>query len=185
MELKGQIVGNSKYGRQLKKFGFSPRLYASEEQCKDWLDFCKRNNMVWFGNSYGTLVHKDFSKHFIRLDGTTDEITKAKIELGVMDDNYNTLINLNHSNVIKSKVNDVYFVTSSPNYVEWSNIEKYPYTVFIIHPSLFEDYGLNKINFAFSNITYSEICEINEIIYNDIGVYKAFRYFKGLFKDEL
>ena len=31
---------------------------------------------------------------------------------------------------------------------------------------------------------YSE-CEINEIIYNDIGVYKAFRYFKGLFKDEL
>jgi len=177
-----ETVGTSSYGRQLKKFGFSPRLCASEEQCKEWLDFCKRTDMVWFSKSYGTLVHKNFDKHFTRLEG--NELTKAKIELAVMDDRYNTLISLNHSNGIKSKINGAYFVTSSPNYVEWDNIKKYPYTVFIIHPSLLEDYGLDKINFAFSNITYAEIDEINKAIYDDIGLYKAFRYFTGSFKEE-
>lgn len=177
-------VGSLGYAKKLGRYGFSDRLCSDKTQCEEWLDFCKKNNMVWFGNSYGTLVHKDFEKHFIRLDGTTDKITEAQIELGVMDDNYNTLISLNHRNVIKSKVNGTYLVTSSPNYIDWNTIEKYPYSVYIIHPSLLEDYNLNGINLAFCNLSYDERYEINKAIYDDIGIYGAFRHLHGAYRSD-
>lgn len=176
-------VGSLGYAKKLGKYGFSDRLCSRKEQCEEWLDFCKRNNMVWFENSYGTLVHKDFNNHFIRLDGSSDEITNAKIELKVMDVKYNTIVKLNHSNVLKSKINDCYFVTSSPNYIYWENIEKYPYQVFIIHPALLEDYNLNGINLAFTNVTWDEIYDINKAIYEDIGIYGSFRHLYGSYKD--
>lgn len=179
-----ETVGSLGYAKKLGKYGFSDRLCSSKDQCEEWLDFCKKNKMVWFENAYGTLVHKDFNKHFIRLDGSSDEITKAKIELEVMDGNYNGLINLNHSNVIKSKINGCYLVTSSPNYIDWSNIEKYPHQVFIIHPSLLEDYNLNGINLAFSNLSYWEMYDINKAIYEDIGIYGAFRHLHGSYREE-
>ena len=171
-----ETVSSLGYADKLGKYGFKPNLCASKEQCEEWLDFCKKNNMRWLDNSYGTLVHKDFNNHFINLDVSTDEITKAKIELGIINEQYFTLIRTNHTNVLKSKINDSYIVTS---YIEWIDIKKYPYSVYIIHPSLMEDYSLCGINIAFCNWTWNEYQEINKSIYEDIGIFGAFRLFSG------
>lgn len=175
-------VGSLGYGKKLGKYGFSERLCSNKEQCEQYLDFCKRNDMVWLGQSYGTLVHKDFKNHFDWLGGMHKE-TDVQIKLKVLDDNYNRLIDLNHSNVIKSKVNGVYMITSSPNFLNWKEIKNYPYLVFIIHPTLLEDYSLSGFNIAFTNATVKEMSDINERIYGDIGIYKAFRWLSGNYKE--
>lgn len=178
-------VGSLGYARKLGKYGFSDRLCSNKTQCEKWLSFCKKNNMVWFENAYGTLVHKKFNNHFVRLDGSNgNERTNAEIELNIMDSRYNQLIRLNHSNILKSKINGTYIVTSSPNYVDWNQIENYPYSVYIIHPSLLEDYNLNGINLAFCNLSYDEMYEINKAIYEDIGIYGAFRHLHGHYRSE-
>ena len=101
-----------------------------------------------------------------------------------MNDEYQWTVDVNHSNVIQSKVNGVYMITSSPNFLNWEEIKNYPYLVFIIHPNLLEDYALdNKINLAFTNATVKEISDINERIYEDIGIYKAFRWLSGNYKE--
>lgn len=168
-------VGSLGYAKKLGKYGFSDRLCSNKMQCEEWLSFCEKNDMVWLKESYGTLVHKDFDKHFIRLNSLTDEITHAEIKLGIIDEQYKQLVGLNHSNVLKSRINNVYIVTSSPNYINFDNIDKYSHSVFIIHPSLLEDYSLGGINIGFTNATFEEIADINEKIYEDIGIYKAFR----------
>ena len=91
-------VGSLGYGKKLGKYGFSERLCSNKEQCEEYLDFCKKNKMVWLGRSYGTLVHKKFSNHFDWLGGRHKE-SDIQIELKVMDDNYHFLVDLNHSNV--------------------------------------------------------------------------------------
>ena len=60
-----ETVGSLGYGKKLGKYGFRDRLCSNKRQCEEWLDFCKKNKMVWFENAYGTLVHKNFNKHFI------------------------------------------------------------------------------------------------------------------------
>lgn len=176
-------VGSLGYGKKLGKYGFSERLCSNKEQCEEYLDFCKKNKMVWLGRSYGTLVHKKFSNHFDWLGGRHKE-SDIQIELKVMDDNYHFLVDLNHSNVIKSKVNGVHMITSSPNYINWNDIKNYPYSVFVIHPSLLEDYSLSGINLAFTNITFDEMAEINNKIYEDLGIYKAFRHLYGSYRED-
>lgn len=172
------------YDKKLGKYGFKPTLCTSEYQCEKWINFCKKNNMKWLSGAYGTLVHKDFNNHFIRLNETDDEITEALIELKIIDENYNRLISLNHSNVLKSTINDGYIVTSSPNYISWGNIKKYAYAVYFIHPSLLEDYSLDgDINLAFSNISHNKINEINNAIYEDTGIYCAFKHLCGQWGD--
>lgn len=176
-------VGSLGYGKKLGKYGFSERLCSNKEQCEQYLDFCKRNDMVWLGQSYGTLVHKDFKNHFDWLSGRHGE-RNVHMELKIMNDEYQWTVDVNHSNVIQSKVNGVYMITSSPNFLNWEEIKNYPYLVFIIHPNLLEDYALdNKINLAFTNATVKEISDINERIYEDIGIYKAFRWLSGNYKE--
>lgn len=173
-----KTVGTCGYAKKLGKYGFNPRLCASEVDCEEWLDFCKKNDMVWLKGSYGTLVHKNFNKYFIRL-ANCDESKKAGVDLGYVDDIGQILINLNHSNILKSTLNGIYMITSSPNYIDFRQIEKYPYKVYMIHPALLEDYAMDgKISLAFCNTKYDEISEINEAIYEDIGIYRAFRYIK-------
>lgn len=178
-----ETVKTCGYEKKLGRYGFRPNLCTSKEQCEEWLDFCKKNKMVWLGGSYGTLVHKDFRNHFEWLGGRHKEVD-VQIELGIMDDTYNTVIDTNHTNILKSKINDCYLITSSPNYIEWSTIKKYPYQVFIIHPSLLEDYNLNGINIAFTNMSYEEMYTINKAIYESIGLYGAFRHLRGAYRSD-
>ena len=170
-----ETVQSCGYGKKLGKYGFKPNLCTCKVECEEWLDFCKKNNMKWLDESYGTLVHKNFDNYFTRLNGSNDEITSAEIQLKIMDDRYSRFISLNHSNVLKSKINGVYMVTSSPNYIDFENIKKYYYSTYLIHPNLLEDYGLDKINLAFTNASFEEIKDINDKIYEDIGIYEAFR----------
>ena len=164
-----ETVESVGYGKKLGKYGFKPNLCTSKQQCEDWLDFCKKNDMVWLGKSYGTLVHKDFSNHFIEVRG--HEADKLRGEYKPMD--------LNHSNVLKSKTNDSYIITSSPNYIVLEHIKKYPHSVYVIHPSLLEDYSLDgRINIAYCNWTFEQYAEINKAIYDDIGIFRAFRHLK-------
>lgn len=183
-----ETVGTCGYAEKLGKYGFSENLCSNKEQCEEWLNFCKKNNMIWLEDSYGTLVHKDFNKHFSRIgyrsDKSIEELEDARIRLGIINERYDVLVTVNHSNVIKSKVNGCYFVTSMPKYYsQWVEIENYPYQVFIIHPSLLEDYWLGETNLAYGNVTFDEMAEINKRIYEDIGIYRAFRWLHGDFKE--
>ena len=166
-----ETVATCGYAKKLGRYEFPSNLCSTKELCEKWLDFCKRNKMKWLEGSYGTLVHKEFDKYFTNTKRETER--DILTELGFYDD----ASLLNHSNSLESNINDVIMVTSSPNYLEMNRIKNYPYTVFIIHPSLLEDYTLSGINIAFANMTWNELMEINEAIYEGIGIYGAFRSF--------
>lgn len=170
-------VGSLGYAKKLGKYGFSDRLCSCKEQCEEWLDFCKKNDMVWFEGSYGTLVHKKFKNHFKRIVEDEHDVLNV---LGIEDYNYQKLFPLNHSNVLESKYTGVRFVTSSPNYLfgEVDILKNYPYPIYLIDTRLLEDYMLDDYTIAYSDASYCVIKEINNRIYEDIGIYKAFRRFK-------
>lgn len=165
------------YSKKLGKYGFPKSLCATEYCCKQWVDFCKKNNMKWLGG-YATLVHKNFDNHFTHISKYNTKTEKILTNLGIIKDNKFT-VDVNHSNVLQSKITGKYILTTSPNYFEWSDIEKYPYSVYFIHPCLLEDYNLDKrVNLAYTNMSVNELNHINKCIYEDIGVYKAFRIIK-------
>lgn len=155
------------YAKQLSKYGFPNNLCTYPSQCEKWIEFCQKCDMKWLKGSYGTLVHKNFDRHF------TTVKSRSLAEQDLIEELYPR--DANHSNIIKSKVTDTIMITSSPNYIDLSLLENYPYDIFIIHSSLLEDYAMNKINLAYCNASLNEIDHINDAIYNTIGLYGAFR----------
>lgn len=181
-------LGMSKYADELIKLGFSDRLCCNEENCKQYLDYCTKYNMVWFNNSYGTIVHKDFDKYFKEADRNSDEGFKMWQDLSLKEKNYMFAL-LDHTNFICTVDTNEYIITSSPyqtlddNILQ--NLMKYPYNVYIIHPrflnyhvfvSRFMDieHPLYGVNYAFTKISNEDIWELNMKISEDINIFPAF-----------
>lgn len=164
------------YKEKLGKYNFKPNLFSDKEQCEEWLDFCERNDMIWFNRSYATLVHKNFDRVFEEVKNGNE--IRDDLDLSSVSSL------LDHTLVLKSKVNGAYLVTSSPNHIYLDAIKEYKHSIYFIHPNLLEDYSLSGINIALCDWSYEEMKEINDAIYEKTGIYKAFRLLSGSWRYE-
>lgn len=176
-------LGMSKYADELMELGFSDKLYCSPEDCKQYLEHCKKYDMVWFNNSYGTIVHKDFKNYFTEpsLDNKQNYNLYKDYQKGLSQHK-----TIDHINFLKFKDDDVYILTSSPYYVANTNdIVNYSYHVYVIHPQLLDYYAfikkhddiknpLSDVSYAFTNATDEQMAYINKVIYEGSKIFMAF-----------
>lgn len=176
-------LGMSEYADELIKLGFSDKLYCDADDCKKYLEYCKKNDMIWFNDSYGTIVHKDFNNYFTELSLDDEQNYRLFKEYQKGLSQHKTL---DHVNFIKFKDDDIFILTSSPYRVaNMNDIINYSYHVYVIHPQLLNYYGfirkdddigspLYNVNYAFTKATDKEMLHINKVIYEDIGIFMTF-----------
>ena len=181
------LLKNTKYAKELRELGFSNGLYCSSEDCEKYLNYCKENNMIWFNDSYGTIVHKDFGRYFFEVSLNDEEEYNLFKEYQKGLSEHKTL---DHVNFLINKHNDdnVYILTSSPYFVaNTDNFTNYKYHVYVIHPQLLtyhafiakeDDKALENplcnVSYAFTNASDDEMAFINKILYEDLGIFMAF-----------
>ena len=190
------FIDMNKNAKELKKLGFSGKLYASPKSCENWLNHCKKYDMEFLKESYGTIVHKNFNKYFkhipIKNDKQYEIQQNLKCGSGLEKDysveNFDNMI-FDHTNLLKSKITDDYFLTSSPysDFIyELQNIKNYPYNVYVVHNNFLDYYAfidnengylrhpLCELNYVFTKATKNNIKLINKTIYKDIGLFPVF-----------
>lgn len=184
-------LGMSKYAKELMNLGFSDRLNTTESDCKMYLEHCKKYNMKWLGNSYGTIVHKDFDKFFEYIDVIKkDKEYEIYQDLSQREKEYMFYI-LDHKIFLKFKNSkDDYMITSSPYKMLDVNVlnalQEYPYNVYIIHPNFLNYYGflgglnnvighpLYEVTYAFTTVDVNNMHQLNLDIQEETGIYEAF-----------
>ena len=183
-------VADSKYADKLTKLGFSERLCANPESCKNWYEHCTKYDMRFLKDSYGTIVHKDFNKFFktINRSNKRNQMKEEIIEdLGIRNHGV-----IDHTNLLQSKIyKHLYLLTTSPYYT-LNHLQEYfkeytgevyvfnnnflDYYVFINNNNGYMRNPLSELNYAFINApTNSEsyIKEINTQIYEKTGMVDA------------
>ena len=194
------IISDCKCAKELIELGWDDRLLIKPSDCKLYLEHCKRYNMKFLEGSYGTIVHKHFDKYFEYVGVRTDEEyeiqQKLTCEKGLNEDYrvYGVYLDLDHTNLFKSKLHDdVYMLSSSP-YGTLSGesiklLKHYPYNVFVINPNFLDYHGfigrfdmkmrhpLVDVNYAFTNATEEQMFEIEKQMMEDksLEVFPIFR----------
>lgn len=175
-------IADSKYSKELIKLDFPSNLLTDTKQAKDFLDYCKENDMKFLKGSYGTLVHKEFDKYF-----RFSENRKLELELQGIDEltgKSNFDLNLDHDNFFEFKIKkDMHILTSSPYDTVPNDIRKetkdYPYNVYAINPYFINYIGYIEhkkfhpfydLSYAYTSNSNDEINQINEVIYSDLGI---------------
>lgn len=178
------VKHNSKYGEKLIEMNFSPNLCASPNDCEDWYNHCKEKNMVFLKGSYGTLVHKDFTKYFQRskTDKTVHEL------LGIPKSE--SFGGLDHQNKFYFKPDSsIKMITSSPynGYAPYlfQGLKYSDYSLYVIHPNLLDYYAfvcrtdskydkhpLAELNYAF--LKKDDADYLNEFFKDELNMYWAF-----------
>ena len=181
-------LGMSKYANKLVELGFSDRLCCTSEDCQKYLEYCQENNMVWFDDSYGTIVHKDFHKYFKKADRSDDKGYSVWQKLSLKEKGYMFRI-LDHSNFIQTIDENEYMITSSPYMTLDVNVLKnlitYPYDIYVIHPNFLNyhrfilresniKHPLDEVSYAFTNISDEKMKKLNVKISKEIGIFHAF-----------
>lgn len=184
-------LGMSKYAKELMNLGFSDRLITTESDCEMYLEHCKKYDMKWLGNSYGTIVHKDFDKFFTYIDVIEkDKEYEIYQDLLQREKGYMFRI-LDHKIFLKFKNSkDDYMVTSSPYKMLDVNVlnalQEYPYNVYIVHPDFLNYYGflggsnsvirhpLYEVTYAFTTVNSDNMHQLNLDIKEETGIYDAF-----------
>lgn len=173
------ILRSSKEANKLQKLGFSPNLFCSPDEPSIWLKHCEMYNMKWLKNSYGTIVHKDFTKFFKKVDNAQARKVEEKLCLSVLKD---------HTNLLECRLYPrQYIVTYSPYgpYDPYSKeIKEYPYDLYVINPNFLDYYAFvqdgklrnvnDKINFAVTLMEPEQIEFINNAIYEVTGLFEVF-----------
>ena len=188
------ILGQNKHAKELVNLGFSDRLITTPEDCEIYLDHCKKNDMKFLKDSYGTMVHKNFNKFFKKSKNNRIFNKLGLTELGAIQQNRNIHRLMDHTNLLRSQIyKNVYVLTSSPymilNQIVFEIIKEYPYNVYVINPN-FLDYiafvthehrewhPLSNLNYAFTEASQEQMLTINKAISEEIGVYNAFTLLK-------
>ena len=180
-------VGSCGYAKKLGKYKFSETLCASLEDCEDWYNHCKEHNMVFCNGTYGTLVHKNFSKYFKLSTMSTRKVPKI---LGV--DKFaphNPSKVMDHVNIFYWRDDSsMKMITTSPySYFKpsmFDGIEDSEYSVYAIHPNLLDYYAFvcrdYKNKHPFGDISYAfikpdDVWRMDEVLCDGIkDIFKSF-----------
>ena len=184
-------LGLSEYSKELHDLDF-PNLFCQESDPELYLKHCEMYDMKFLKGSYGTIVHKDFKDFFKRRRSLKAEDVKKRL---VSDTNAREL--LDHYNVLESMIyRNNYVVTTSPYNDLMKDtrdiLEEYPYQAYIINPNFLDYYGflpddgkhprlrnpLYSVNFAFTDLSEDCMEQINKLIHDRTGIFKAFWEFK-------
>ena len=140
--------------------------------------------MKYLKKSDGLLVNVKFDKHF-----KVSECIKMRNKLsrkGHLYDKEGIKLPLENINLLRSKIEEKAFILiSSPleDLNRSNGFENYPYDIYVVDPGFLDYYAFiedgsrqeEKINYAFTNATQPEMQNINDMIYQDIGLADVFR----------
>lgn len=180
------LLKDDKHSKELMSLGFPETLFATHDYCEKLLKHCTTYDMVFLKGSYGTIVNKDFHKHFKRISDI--EGKEQLFPHGDLSD---------HTNLLQTrKGKPIHIVTSSPyTFLDeklWEQLKEYPYNAYTINPKLldyihfaYESYGdirepLMFINYAFTDATPQQMMDLNNSILLDTGIYASFMPLKIL-----
>ena len=175
------LIDCKKADELINIYDFPPNLLVDDKYCEKIYGHCKEYGMKFLKGSYGTIVHKDFDKHFKKTEKDYGHLADKTLKGRILD----------HSNLMQYKGEDeIVILTSSPymtlDEIVFKDLMEYPYSAYVINPNFLDyiefarqSYGkvrnpVSDINYAFTEATLSQMLKLNERIYKDIGVFPTF-----------